>query len=467
MYVKKHDLSLTFGLLTTLLFISAYGYTIFTDGMFFDGVFYAAIANNLANGIGTFWEMQYTTTLHASFHEQPPLALFLQSLFFRLLGDSIYVERLYCFVCALLMIWLMIRTWIEVVGKENNYAWWPVLLWVIIPLNLWTYQNNLIELTLGVLDLAAIFFILKGCRQNSWTWLLLGGLFTFLAFFSKGLQGLFPIVAPFIYWIAYRSQNFTKSWLQTMIVTAVPVVLIGMLYMYPPAHQFFDAYIERRLGGTFNHLQDTTKSHFYLLFKLGLELLAPIGLSFIFWSISRKQILNTRPEIKAVLFFTGIGLTASLPLMVTLEQRPFYLTTSFPYFVLAIGLLALPYVHAILVKLKDNKFTVLNYTLTGLIIVAVAFVALSAKNPKREHALISDLSYIRKEIPKRSIISIPTEMDTRWSLHAYFMRYANISLDARHKHPYLLMPLEGPTPIDSCYKQIQIPLQKFALYKCE
>jgi len=450
-----------------LVFISAYGYTIFTDGMFFDGVFYAAIANNLANGIGTFWEMQYTTTLHASFHEQPPLALFLQSLFFRLFGDSIYVERLYCFVFALLMIWLMIRTWIEVVGKENNDAWLPVFLWVIIPLNLWTYQNNLIELTLGVLDLAAIFFILKGCRQNSWTWLLLGGLFTFLAFFSKGLQGLFPIVAPLIYWIAYRSQNFTKLWLQTMIVTAVPVLLIGMLYMYPPARQFFDAYIERRLGGTFNHLQDTTKSHFYLLYKLGLELLAPIGVGLVFWAIARKRIVNAAPYIQAVFFLTGIGLTASLPLMVTLEQRPFYLATSFPYFVLAIGLLALPYVNATFEKLKTKKINVLNYTLMGLIAIAVAFVALSAKNPKREHALISDLSYIRKEIPQRSVITILTEMDTRWSLHAYFMRYAHISLDARNKHPYLLLPLEGPLPLDSCYKQIALPLQKFALYKCE
>lgn len=465
--MKKHDISLTFGLFTTLIFISAYGYTIFTDGMFVDGVFYAAIANNLANGIGTFWEMQYTTTLHASFHEQPPLALFLQSLFFRLFGDSIYVERLYCFVLALLMIWLMIRTWIEVAGKENNYAWLPVLLWVIIPLNLWTYQNNLIELTLGVLDLTAIYFILKGCRQNSFKWFMLGGLFTFLAFFSKGLQGLFPIIAPMVYWIVYRSQNFTKACFQVLVVTAVPATMIGLLYIYPPANQFFDLYIERRLGGTFHHLQDTTKSHFYLLYKLGLEMVAPIGVGLIFWAISRKQILKVRHEIKAVLFFTGIGLIASLPLMVTLEQRPFYLATSFPYFVIAIGLLALPYVDALMEKLKTKKFNVLNYSLLGLIMIAIVFVALNAENPKRDHALIHDLSYIRKEIPKRTTISIPTEIDTRWSLHAYFMRYANISLDARNKYPYLLMPLEGPVPIDSCYKQIPMPLQKFALYKCE
>lgn len=465
--MKKHDLSLTFGLFTALLFVSAYGYTIFTDGMFFDGVFYAAIANNLANGIGTFWEMQYTTTLHASFHEQPPLALFLQSLFFRVFGDSIYIERWYCFVLALLMLWMIIRTWKEVAGKENKYNWLPALLWISIPLNIWTYQNNLIELTLGLLDLVAIFCILKGCRQNSLTWLLLGGLFTFLAFFSKGLQGLFPIIAPIVYWLAYRSHRFTTSCLQAFIVTAVPVLLIGLLFMYPPAHQFFDSYIERRLGGTFNHLQDTTKSHFYLLYKLVLELMAPIGLGLIFWILSRKHVVDVRPELKAVLFFTGIGLSASLPLMVTLEQRPFYLATSFPYFALAIGLLVLPYVEATMEKLKNKKFNILNYFLGGLIMVAIACVAFNAQNPKRDHDMIADLGDIRKVIPERTTISIPPEMDTRWNIHAYFMRYANISLDARSKHPYLLGRLDQPMPVDSCYKPIPLPLRQFVLYQCE
>ena len=52
-------------------------------GMFVDGVTYAAIARNLAEGRGTFWSPHYTATLYSIFHEHPPLGLWLESLWFR------------------------------------------------------------------------------------------------------------------------------------------------------------------------------------------------------------------------------------------------------------------------------------------------------------------------------------------------------------------------------------------------
>src|SRR6185436_4616695 len=91
--LKSNDLNYTFCLITLVVFIAVFGFAIFSDGMFFDGIFYAAISNNYAHGIGTFWEMQYSPTVQPGFHDQPPLALFIQAQFFKVLGDSIYVER--------------------------------------------------------------------------------------------------------------------------------------------------------------------------------------------------------------------------------------------------------------------------------------------------------------------------------------------------------------------------------------
>ncbi|HEY3386595.1 MAG TPA: glycosyltransferase family 39 protein [Saprospiraceae bacterium] len=459
--------ALTFGLFTILVFISLYGYTIFTDGMFFDGVFYAAIANNLANGIGSFWEMQYTTTLHTSFHEQPPFVLFLQSLFFRMLGDSIFVERLYCFLFVLLNIYLIIVTWIEVVGKEKKYFWLPVLLWLSIPLNSWTFQNNLIEVTMSPLDLCAVYFILRGCRQGSMHWFVLGGLFTFLAFFSKGFQGLFPLAAPLLYWIIYRTHNFSRAIIQTAIVAVIPAFIISMLLAYPPARYFFELYFERRLGGTFNHLQDTTRSHFYLLYKLVMEMLVPVAVCLLIWLIARKNTVHAIIDKRQAIFFVGIGLTASLPLMVTLEQRPFYLVTSFPYFILGLSLMVLPTVEAFMETLKKRNWHVPNISLGVLILLAVTFISINAKNPKRDHDLIADLGSIQRIIPKRTTISISPEIETRWSLHAYFMRYNTISLDDKNKHLYFLTFTEGSAPVDSCYKDLHLPLKIFKLYECK
>ena len=64
-------------------------------GMFLDGITYASIARNLAEGRGRFWEPFYTATIYPAFHEHPPLAFWLQSLWFRALGDHLFVERAY------------------------------------------------------------------------------------------------------------------------------------------------------------------------------------------------------------------------------------------------------------------------------------------------------------------------------------------------------------------------------------
>ena len=61
-----------------------------------DGLYYATIAKNLANGLGSFWQL-YFTELDGVFYGHPPLAMGLQSILFSIFGDSIYIERAYSF----------------------------------------------------------------------------------------------------------------------------------------------------------------------------------------------------------------------------------------------------------------------------------------------------------------------------------------------------------------------------------
>ena len=65
--------------------------SLFSDGMFADGVDNATIARNMANGLGDFWQPHHTNVIAPEFYEHPPLAFGLQSIWFRLLGDSIYL----------------------------------------------------------------------------------------------------------------------------------------------------------------------------------------------------------------------------------------------------------------------------------------------------------------------------------------------------------------------------------------
>ncbi len=67
------------------------------DGMFQDGMLYAGIAKNLAGDRGSFWALHFSPTLFNIFNGHPPLAFGIQALFFKILGNSIYTERVYSF----------------------------------------------------------------------------------------------------------------------------------------------------------------------------------------------------------------------------------------------------------------------------------------------------------------------------------------------------------------------------------
>jgi 4-amino-4-deoxy-L-arabinose transferase-like glycosyltransferase len=74
------------------------------NGMFMDGCMYASIARNLAMGKGTLWNLCFSNTCMQEFHEHPPLVFWMQGALFYVLGDSIYVERLYSLLILLYMV---------------------------------------------------------------------------------------------------------------------------------------------------------------------------------------------------------------------------------------------------------------------------------------------------------------------------------------------------------------------------
>ncbi|MGB3078860.1 MAG: hypothetical protein WBB31_07300, partial [Saprospiraceae bacterium] len=320
---------------------------------------------------------------------------------------------------------------------------------------------------MSAFDLLAIYFVIKGSKNNSLLLLLLGGLFTFLAGFTKGFQGLFPIAAPFIYWIIYRHTDFKKWLIQFAAVLLIPVLAITLLYINPASHLSLKLYFEHRLTGTFHHLGDTTTSHFFLLYKLVLYLLIPVGLIFIVRFLTRNNNSENVMDRKPIYFFILIGLSASLPLMVTLEQRVFYLTTSIPYFAIALALIALPSIEHFIMKMSNINRKVINKVLITFILILIILIPLNSSKPKREGDLIADLSVIKKTIPENTAVSIPSVLNDHWAYHAYFMRYCRISLDDKHRQKYFISEREMNAPADSCYQNKSLPLKKFKLYECK
>ncbi|MEO0777779.1 MAG: hypothetical protein AAF146_14520, partial [Bacteroidota bacterium] len=125
-----------FHLLTLAVFIALLLPALLAEGMFMDGLLYTCVARNLGEGLGTFWQPYFSATWSKwdvnSFHEHPPLAFGIQAVLYRLLGDSIYVERGYSLLCALASAGFLSAIWRRLFSslEEAELYWLPILCWI-------------------------------------------------------------------------------------------------------------------------------------------------------------------------------------------------------------------------------------------------------------------------------------------------------------------------------------------------
>lgn len=119
-----------FYLFVGFLFLGIVSIDLFSDGMFVDGLLYADISRNMAEGLGSFWKPHFTEVIYPEFYEHPPLALGLQSIFFYVFGDSIYVERIYSLSTYIIVGYLIALIWKKLTGEKKT-GWIPIFLWII------------------------------------------------------------------------------------------------------------------------------------------------------------------------------------------------------------------------------------------------------------------------------------------------------------------------------------------------
>ncbi|NPA68702.1 MAG: hypothetical protein GXO50_08845, partial [Chlorobi bacterium] len=156
-----------FYLIFASLFLIILTPALFTDGMFMDGTIYAVLSRNLAEGNGTFWHLHFSDTLLSDFKEHPPLAFYLGSLLFKLLGDNIFTERIYSLftgVITAVLIALAVKTFDKNRGKEVSLI--SLFVWLSFPLVNWTYANNMLENTMTVFILISTVFVLKSLKND-------------------------------------------------------------------------------------------------------------------------------------------------------------------------------------------------------------------------------------------------------------------------------------------------------------
>ncbi len=465
-----------FVLITLGIFILLFFSKVFQHGLFFDGLIYASVSNNMANGIGSFWLPYFSETIYPVFYEHPPLVFGMEALFMKLFNGAFFSEKLFSFIMACFTILLIILIWRKVVPNEKlkSLYWLPVLFWIITPKNSWAFNNNLLENTMSVFSMTAIYLLLISIHSGKVKRYLmfgLAGVLLLCAFLSKGFPGLFPLGFFFLYFIAFRTDYTFKRFL---IDTGILVLITGTItflffFFNSNALHNISSYIDIQVIGSISG-KSRVGSRLGLLKNLFNELIPLLIISAIIFGVYRKKALYLIREhqstIKLTLLFLLTGLSAALPLMISPKISSFYLIPALPYFALSFGFILSGMVNGFTKRISLSKIGF--QVLYGLSVIAIASgVYLTIKNTGtvgRDHDTFNDMDQIGKIIEPQTTVSIHPHFHSDWTSFSYLQRYLGINVDRSNTiREYYLIPVNGEVPEN--YEMVKLSTQKFDLLK--
>jgi 4-amino-4-deoxy-L-arabinose transferase-like glycosyltransferase len=456
-----------FFIIITAIFLGIISPFMLSDGMFMDGLLYAAISNNMAHGMGNAWDLFLTNTFYPHFHEHPPLAFVFQSTLFKLFGDSILIERFYSLSTFGITAFVMVKIWKETVSeKYKNLSWLPLLFWITIPLMSWAAPNNMLENTMMIFTSLSVLFIIKSYKSNSILNLSLSGIMIFLAVLTKGLVALFPFAL--IFWIFVFNKQFGFLRFSRDILISLSAMILSFIAIFifmPESYDSLMAYFNKQILGSIENAQ-TVDSRFFIVFRLFKELIPSLIIILIIKFPSRKQKTKNNSDWAKILLL--LGLSGVLPIMISMKQSGFYVLATFPIFSIALALVAAPKFSVLteMINPQSSKFKAFKYISYTLLLISIVLLFSKVNTIGRDKDEIEDIYSMIEIIPKNTTIGIQKEIRTEWSMHGYFQRYGNIALDTHiSDQTNFLILQKNSKEIVNDFIIADSNLRKYTLYK--
>lgn len=411
---------------------------VFQYGVFFDGALYGAYARNLAEGIGSFWNTVSWPGATSPVRDQPPLAFFLESYFFRALGNRFFVEGLYGIVCLYLTLAAINRLQHtlpqgeETVKKQQLVAW-PVALYLTLPIVLWASRNNMIENTLTVFTTWATYFGVAysfeksrgraGLFANAFTLLLVA------AYFTKGPVALFPLATPFVASFVLQNHRWRKHFLSTFFVASIPalatVVVFALLWLVPEVRSFTYAYFLEQILPSSLGQRESSGSHFTIVRALFNNATVPIAIALVlaFFAKTISWRFEISPKTKASLVWFLVFLSAWVPFLISTKQMSWYLIPSFPFLCLAIVELTPHTFHKASNWLAPRRVALVS-TLALVVISGAVASAVKFGNVYKNESFYNSFLPLENTLPTRTQYGVCNENLLRnWRMVTPLLRY--------------------------------------------
>jgi 4-amino-4-deoxy-L-arabinose transferase-like glycosyltransferase len=435
-----------------------------TKGLFGDGLLYASMARNLAEGRGEFWSPFFSSgywieNMPATYFENPPAFLWFESLFFRLFGDFWWVEKFVSLVITILNAGLIVQIWRaanQFLGEKMNLGWLPLLGWYVIPRVLWGNPNNLMDNFQLIFCLAGVLFFLKYLTTRNGYYLTAIGISCFFGILAKGPVSLYLWTIPTLFWLFFKEKTrFVDILNQTKRIVAVSMAaFLGLLLVSSAARNFFDNYWTQRLSAVFSsERSDSNLSGFgklEILQTLALEIAPLVGLLLIFYFFNQylaskidasRNLFFQKKYLKMAGFFAALGLAGSIPIVASAKQSGIYLLPSLPMFALAWAFASRHFfektIENALFLLKIRPF--IGFLTVGIFIGMCFNIAQIFGKPGREKAILNDLDFLKKQIPDGSRVAVCPNTMGNFTMHTYLQRFAKIELTTAEDAPFFLL----------------------------
>jgi len=408
-------------------------------GMFMDGIIYAAISRNLANGEGALWTLHFSQGLFPVFREHPPLVFWLQSSFFRVLGDSYLTERTYDLAVLLATALLMRLLWRKLtIGGGHaglaGYWWLPLLLWVVVPKWSWAYRNNVLESTMTLFCLLSVLLVLAGLQaKNMKTSAVLAGgaaAAALLAFLAKGPVALFALATPVLLLPALRHIDWRRVALVLLALLGVFALGAGLLLAWPAAREMLLVYWQKQVVGRAGLSGAGIDMLFELAKKLAPMLVALAALRLWVWMDGAADGWKAARGPAAAMLATGLA--ASLPLVLGDLDSAHYLVPALPFYALGLGLIGA----AMLEKggsrvrraVRARPGRLFKLVAGGAAVAILAMTMSRLGDVRRNVDYHAFLAQVAETAGERSSLGIDATLYDDWYLHAIAQRHYRISL---------------------------------------
>jgi 4-amino-4-deoxy-L-arabinose transferase-like glycosyltransferase len=455
----------SFSLFTMFFVLALFLPRIVKKGMFGDGLLYAAMSRNMSIGKGSMWQPYFSSSywvpdLPATYFENPPLMLWVQSHFFTVFGDFWWVEKLFCACLLVINILLLRQLWQTIFSTDKklaSFSWLVVLLWYCIPIVIWGNVNNLMDNFLLSFCLLANICIFNSQNNNPldnpstkplhrYFWLVCAGIFILLGVLAKGPVALYPLGLPFLYYLIIGGDSFGRMCINTLIILITVVFLFFVLInIDAEAMYFFTMYWEQRLkaviSGSRSDLKLVGFERLHIVRELAIEVSSLVGLSGIAWWFSRKyksKIANMYTRL--CFLFVLLGLGASLPILISSKQSGIYLIPGLPMFAVAAAIFIASlykdiYPNGTIQKVKKYMSLV---SVAGIVTVFIySFFIFGDK--RREADLIKDIESMLTVIPPDTKISICRNMSTDFVIYTYMQRMGRYELTDLGNSDYMVL----------------------------